>query len=189
MAEIKGRPYGLRALIIDDDFTVRGYLGSTLRLLGCPDVLETWRDVDVLAACRQHRPDIIFLDIELGSANGLDLIGEILQQRAEQFIVILSGHGTVDNVRVAMANGASGFIVKPFSIAKIEQALRNALERKSGLGPVPVRVAAAQAGAPADPEIDSPGDPPDGPQADPESEVGTESQPAPKAKSDSDPAA
>ena len=188
MADILGRAYGLRALIVDDDSTVRSYLGSTLHLLGCPDVHETWRDVDVLAACRQHRPDIIFLDIELGSANGLDLIGEILQQRAEQFIVILSGHGTVDNVRVAMANGASGFIVKPFSIAKIEQALRNASERKSGLGPMPVRVA-AQAGAPADPEIDSPGDRPEGPRTDPESDVEAESQSAPEAKSEPDPAA
>jgi len=140
MPELKDKITPLRTLIVDDDALVRSYLCSTLRQLGCQDIAEARNDTDALGACTLQRPDIIFLDIELAGSSGLDLIAQLLQERPEQSIVMLSGNGTLDNVRAAIANGASGFIVKPFTPAKIAQALHNAYERKHSRPPAPERV-------------------------------------------------
>lgn len=120
----------LNALIVDDDALIRGVLRQMLRSLGCHEVVETRGDDDALAACERKRHDIVFLDIVLDAANGLDLLGRLLAQTPDLFVVMFSGNGTLENVRTAMASGAQGFIVKPFSPAKVEQALLNAAERK-----------------------------------------------------------
>lgn len=120
----------MKALIVDDDALIRGVLRQILRSLGCLHVGESRGDDDALAACERERHDIVFLDIALQEANGLDLLQRLLERTPDLFVVMFSGNGTLENVRTAMASGAQGFIVKPFSPAKVEQALRNAAEKK-----------------------------------------------------------
>lgn len=135
MTESRDKTAQLRALIVDDDALIRSYLSSTLRQLGCQNITEARSEPDALSASARQTPDIIFLDIELEGSSGLDLIAQLLQQHPGLCIVMLSGNGTLDNVRAAIASGASGFIVKPFTTAKIKQALQNAHERKQSHPP------------------------------------------------------
>jgi len=118
----------LVVLVVDDDAIARGFLRQTLNALQCMNVNEVGSAGEVLAACERFQPNIIFLDIELNGVNGLDLIPEILGATSDQFIVMVSAHGTVDNVKGALEKGVRGFIVKPFTSAKILAALNNACE-------------------------------------------------------------
>ncbi len=118
----------LSALVVDDDSIARGYLKSALRALECREVQEVSKADQVLPACLRFRPDIVFLDIDLAGSNGLELIGQILQKRSGQYIVMVSAHSTVGNVKQSLESGARGFIVKPFTMAKIREALLNALK-------------------------------------------------------------
>ncbi|MEE2024553.1 MULTISPECIES: response regulator [Alkalimonas] len=69
-------------------------------------------------------PAIVFLDIELPDASGLELLKKFKALKPDCFIVMVSGVSTLDNVRQSMADGAASFIVKPFTGDKILAALR-----------------------------------------------------------------
>ena len=51
------------------------------------------------------------------------LLGELLAEKPEQYVVMVSGHGTVDNVRRVLGMGAKGFIVKPYTMGRVKDML------------------------------------------------------------------
>ncbi len=82
--------------------------------------------VDAMAKIEQYQPDLIFLDIELpGGINGIEILKRIKKQDAHAFVIMVSGESTIENVQNSLKNGASGFIVKPFSAVKVAEAMKN----------------------------------------------------------------
>lgn len=71
-----------------------------------------------------HLPVMVFLDIELPDASGLELLKKFKALKPDCFIVMVSGISTLDNVKQSIADGAASFIVKPFTGDKILAALR-----------------------------------------------------------------
>lgn len=71
-----------------------------------------------------QRPDIIFLDIELPDASGLDLLAKIKNVKPDCFVVMVSANSTLENVQLSIKSGAATFIVKPFTGDKILAAMR-----------------------------------------------------------------
>lgn len=59
-------------------------------------------------------PDILFLDIHLGSDNGLDLLKEIKEQHLSTKVILVTADNTPETVQAATAYGADGYITKPF---------------------------------------------------------------------------
>jgi two-component system, chemotaxis family, chemotaxis protein CheY len=72
----------------------------------------------------QHKPDLVFLDIELPDSSGLELLTRFKKERQDSFIAMISGYSTLENVQQSIAAGAATFIVKPFSGDKILAAMR-----------------------------------------------------------------
>lgn len=67
----------INAIIIDDEERARNTLSSLL-LNYCPDIsiLATCSNVpDGVLAINKHKPDVIFLDIEMPDYNGFELLG------------------------------------------------------------------------------------------------------------------
>lgn len=124
----------LRVLIVDDDAMSREYLRTVLRALECGETSEAGADEDVVKACARSQADVVFLDIDLAGGNGIDLIKPILAEHPDAFIAMFSAHSTLDNIKASTAQGARGFIVKPFSAAKIQQVLSNAASHFAKLG-------------------------------------------------------
>lgn len=99
--------------IADDDLFIRDVIKQGLAgLCSVVEVADGKNLIDTYIKCL---PDIIFLDVHLPSINGLDLIPRIKQEDPGSFIVMLTSDSTADNVKKAIANGASGFISKPFN--------------------------------------------------------------------------
>jgi two-component system chemotaxis response regulator CheY len=77
-------------------------------------------------------PEMTFLDIEMPNGNGMVVLKHIKTNDIPTFTVMVSAHGTFDNVKTAMDAGADGFIVKPYSEKKIEQIISKYKKSKSG---------------------------------------------------------
>lgn len=118
----------ISVLIVEDDPVARGYLRSALSALECGNVHEVSRADRIVSACELYRPHVAFLDIDLDGCNGIDMIKQLLQVRPGLHIVMVSAYSTLENVQRALAEGACGFIVKPFTMGKILEALDNARE-------------------------------------------------------------
>jgi two-component system chemotaxis response regulator CheY len=111
----------LSYLIVDDVGSVREFLRQSLIHLGVAteNISEAATGEKALKVFRDNIPDVVFLDIELPDLDGQDVLKQIKTIKNNAFVVMVSAHSTVDNVKEAISNGASGFIVKPFSPQKI----------------------------------------------------------------------
>ena len=80
-------------------------------------------------ARRNHRPDLILLDIWMPDSDGISLLREWSESSSgDAPVIMMSGHGTIETAVEATRLGAYDFLEKPLSTAKLLLAVRRALE-------------------------------------------------------------
>ncbi|NVK26137.1 MAG: response regulator [Gammaproteobacteria bacterium] len=114
----------LSFLIVDDVSAVREFMRQSLNHLGAVDVYEASNGQMAIEKYSSNFPDVVFLDIELPDTDGLSILKKIKAIKSDAFVVMISAYSSVDNVKSTIADGASGFIVKPFSPQKITTILK-----------------------------------------------------------------
>jgi two-component system chemotaxis response regulator CheY len=114
----------LSYLIVDDVSSVREFLRQTLISMQVSEIHESSNGTDAIEAFKKNIPDVVFLDIELPDLDGQSVLRQIKNIKSNAFVVMVSAHSTVENVKEAISNGAAGFIVKPFSQKKITTVLK-----------------------------------------------------------------
>lgn len=114
----------LSYLIVDDVSSVRAFLRQTLEHMEVTEIHEASCGKEAIESFKQHIPDVVFLDIELPDADGRDILKQIRSIKSNAFVVMVSAHSAVDNVKYSLSHGAAGFIVKPFSSKKIASILK-----------------------------------------------------------------
>lgn len=120
-------------LIVDDVDYTRQLLRNAILQIANNDELKCKRykfvnasnGHDAFVKLEDHKPDLIFLDIELPDMNGIEILKTIKSKQPTAFIIMVSGESTIDNVKSSLLNGAAGFIVKPFSAIKVADAMKN----------------------------------------------------------------
>jgi YesN/AraC family two-component response regulator len=114
----------LRILIADDTHAVREILARMLRQLVESQLHEARNGQEALREYRAKRPHLVFLDIDMPGADGLTVLKEIRRDDPQAFVVIVSGHGSLEKVQEALALGVAAFVVKPFSSRRIAEVLQ-----------------------------------------------------------------
>ena len=109
------------AIIADDVLEMRSLLGKVLQGLECRVLVSVDNGVDAVDKVERLKPDIVFLDIDMPDMTGLQVLDTLKSKESDVFRVIVSGENTIDNVKQAVAHGANGFVVKPYSVSKIQQ--------------------------------------------------------------------
>jgi response regulator NasT len=113
-------------LTVEDDPIVRADLRLILEDHGF-DVCADARDgVEAVELAREHRPDLILIDLHLPELDGVEATRRILDER-EVPIVALTGYVTGDTIQRAAEAGAVDHITKPFSAAGLVEKLRDVL--------------------------------------------------------------
>ena len=117
----------IRLIIAEDQAMVRGALASLLSLEPDIEVVAQLERGDlVLEAALTHRPDIALLDIEMPGCSGLDAAALLHERSPEIKVLILTTFGRPGYMRRAMANGASGFLLKDAPAEQLAAAVRRA---------------------------------------------------------------
>jgi len=124
MAETMKANAKIRILVVDDDHTMRELLKSLLRREGYNVVGDAGDGDAALAQCENLDPHVVCLDINMPKLGGLQTLEAIKERFRDIQVVMVTGAATADVVRDAIDKGACGFIVKPFTAAKILDALR-----------------------------------------------------------------
>lgn len=79
-------------------------------------------------------PDITFLDIDLPDGNGFELLDYIRSQEPEAYVIMLTGSKLPEDVATSQEKGVSGYIIKPFTKAKIEEYIEDYMQvRERGI--------------------------------------------------------
>lgn len=111
------------ALIIDDNATIRELLRQTLKLLGFQHIHDAANGLTGIQLAQQQPFDVIFLDLELPDLHGTSVLNHLKPSLPDTPVIVVTAHTTVENLKLSLAAGASGFIAKPFSAQKISAIL------------------------------------------------------------------
>jgi response regulator NasT len=117
-----------RILVAEDDPVILFTLAEALRRFGY-EVLEARRGDEALALCREHRPDLAILDVQMPGMDGI-AVSERLRAETDVPFMFLSAYDERELVDRAIAAGALGYLVKPVTVAQIAPAVSAALARE-----------------------------------------------------------
>jgi two-component system chemotaxis response regulator CheY len=113
----------IKVLIADDDRTTRSALRLLLGELRLDVIGEAVDGERALEACRTLKPELVFMDIGMPVLDGLTAARHLLADSPDIKIIMITASPTVENLQTAVRSGAGGFVVKPFSAAKVKQAI------------------------------------------------------------------
>ncbi|HEU5246672.1 MAG TPA: response regulator [Candidatus Udaeobacter sp.] len=122
-------PNGL-VFVIDDDSSVRKGLARLLRSAGYErEIFES--AADFLARPPHSGPSCVIVDVQMPVLNGMDFQETLIQQRREEQLVFITGHGDIPMCAQAMKSGAVDFLRKPFRDDELLQCVKRALARSA----------------------------------------------------------
>lgn len=122
-------------LIADDDRLVRFTIKSILHdIRGDADdiFLDAGNGMEMAALCREHHPDVAFVDIRMPHLNGLDAIAESRKEAPDTEYVIVSGYSDFEYAQKGMRLGVSEYLLKPVDeeeLAKVMEKLDEKIKR------------------------------------------------------------
>lgn len=116
-----------RVLIVDDDLALAEMLGIVLRGEGL-DVIHVADGTSAVQAFRDHRPDLILLDVMLPGMDGISVCKRIRSESGVPIVMLTARTDTVDVV-VGLESGADDYVVKPFKPAELIARVRARLRR------------------------------------------------------------
>ncbi|HYI07571.1 MAG TPA: response regulator [Thermoanaerobaculia bacterium] len=115
-----------RILIVDDQPSNVRLLEHTLRRAGYAEVMSTVEPREVAALHRQHRYDLILLDLRMPEMNGFEVMEQLREIGEGVAILVMSAESA--EMSAALEAGASSFLGKPFKLPDVVDRVRSMLE-------------------------------------------------------------
>lgn len=119
----------LRLLVVEDDDSIRTALRWALEDEGY-DVAEAASGEEAVRAVGMAAPDLMVVDLMLGSMDGYAVIREVRRDR-DLPIIVVSARADTHDIVAALEAGADDYVTKPFEVKEITARLR-ALRRRAG---------------------------------------------------------
>ena len=115
----------VRVLLVDDDALVRAGLRIILSSAGDLEVVGEADDgARAVAAVREHRPDVVLMDIRMAQMDGITATAAVRRLDHPPQVIVLTTFQADEQVMSALRAGASGFLVKDTPPAEIINAVR-----------------------------------------------------------------
>lgn len=128
----------LRTLIIDDENDAREKIAFLLKRY-CTDTIEVLAECadgeEALAAIEKHKPDLLFLDVEMPRMTGFDLLRKVGRPTFEVIFTTAYDHYAIKAIKFS----AIDYLLKPIDIDQIKEAITR-VQQKRAQGPSGERV-------------------------------------------------
>ncbi|ADU67118.1 response regulator [Desulfurispirillum indicum] len=110
-------------LVVDDNNELRENICEALESENytCLSAASGEEAIDI---ARNHAFEAALVDLVLPGINGIELIGQLRQQRPHARIIMITAYATVENAVEAMKQGASDYLIKPFNTSDLVMTLQ-----------------------------------------------------------------
>jgi len=124
----------LKYLIVDDFSTMRRIIRGLLKEMGCNNCDEAEDGVAALNSLRRQSFDFVVTDINMPNMNGFELLSAIKADGALKHLPVLmvTAEARKEDIVRAAQSGASGYIVKPFTKATLEEKVLKIVQKMNG---------------------------------------------------------
>lgn len=119
-----------KLLIVDDERMILELASMVLSSKGF-NVYVADNALDSYELIEQEQPALVLLDYMMPKVNGLDALKEIRKRFPETYVIMFTGKGSEEVAVELMKAGASDYILKPFSNAKLVERIENVLRIRS----------------------------------------------------------
>jgi len=116
-------------LVVDDEKNIREGLGRVLELDGYRVFLAA-DGREGLKLVEREDIDLVISDLKMPVISGEELLKETRDMNANLPVIILTGHGTVENAVKAMKDGAYDFLTKPINLEHFAILVKRALSNR-----------------------------------------------------------
>lgn len=119
----------IQILIVDDHFIVRIGLMTSLGMY--PDVsvvAEASTGEQAIELYRQHRPDIVLMDVRLPDISGIEAVAAIRKEFPEAKAIMISTYDGTDDIHRSFQAGAGGYILKDVLGEELIKAIKTVSE-------------------------------------------------------------
>ena len=116
-------------MIIDDDSDVRVSLRRFLVDAGYKVLNEAPNGYEGLQKCRNHNPDVVFLDIQMPVLDGIKTAKHITEENLTKCIIMLTAFDDRKYVDDAINAGAMGYLLKPIDFDSVIPTIELCLEK------------------------------------------------------------
>jgi DNA-binding NarL/FixJ family response regulator len=135
----------IRVLLIDDDPLVRAGLRMILSSAEDLTVVGEVRDgAQAVQAVREHRPDVVLMDIRMPELDGISATKQLRELPQPPQVIVLTTFHLDDYVIRALRVGASGFLLKDTPPTDIVNAIRVVATGEAMLSPAVTRTLLAR---------------------------------------------
>ena len=116
-------------LIADDEKNIRTGLKQALESEGYNIHLAA-DGAEALSLIHKHKIDVVITDLKMPEMSGEELLKKINNEYKGIPVIVLTGHGTVENAVQAMRDGAYDFITKPLNLDHLFLIVKRALSNR-----------------------------------------------------------
>jgi DNA-binding NarL/FixJ family response regulator len=116
----------IRILLVDDHILMRmGLVSATQSEPDMEIVAEAEDAEEGIRAFRQHRPDIVILDLRMPKMDGIEMLTALRQEFGAVKVLVLSNYSAGDEISRAIQAGAAGYVIKGAHLDQLLEAIRS----------------------------------------------------------------
>lgn len=115
----------IRIVVIDDQAVVRQGFVSLIRTVADMEVVaEGTNGQQAIDLYREHKPDIMLIDLRMPVLSGVDAIAAIRQEFPGARIIVLTTYDGDEDIYRSLQAGAQGYLLKDVFFEDLEEAIR-----------------------------------------------------------------
>jgi two-component system nitrate/nitrite response regulator NarL len=123
----------IRILLIDDHTLFRSGIRALLQRQADFEIVDEAADgVEGIKRAKQHRPDVILLDLNMPGLSGLEALQLLVEDLPDSAVIVLTVSEEAEELATALRSGARGYLLKNIET----EALTNAIRRAAAGEPV-----------------------------------------------------
>ena len=115
----------VKAVIVDDQLTMRSLVRTALQQIGVLDIREYPSAGEAFQDLKSRPAHVVFSDFNMPGMDGLEFLRAIRADAATKAMafILLTGRADKELVQRAAQFGANNYMVKPFTVATLKQKL------------------------------------------------------------------